>query len=167
LTEVGAQKSTDAALAESTGDDGSLDILIVEDNLYDIDLMTHALRDHVSNRIKVVYDGENALDFLFAEGEYARRDPRQQPRLILLDLNLPQMGGLQVLQRIRADPRTKDIPVAILTHSKEDDHIIEGYRLGANSFLVKRHDFDEFMKAAQTLGIYWLVMNRPAVKPDG
>lgn len=165
LTEVGAQRSADGARASADTDDSSLDILIVEDNLYDVDLMTHALKEHVSgNRIKVVYDGENALDFLFAEGEYARRDAGQKPKLILLDLNLPQMGGLEVLQRIRADPRTKDIPVAILTHSKEDDNIIEGYRLGANSFLVKRHDFDEFMKAAQTLGIYWLLMNKPAVK---
>jgi len=141
-------------------DDNGPAILIVEDNMYDVDLMTHALKDHVpTDRIKVVYDGEQALDFLFGQGDYTRRDLRQKPKLILLDLHLPKMGGFEVLQRIRAEPKTKDIPVAILTHSKDDENIVEGYRLGANSFLVKRHDFDEFMKAAEALGVYWLVMN--------
>jgi len=87
--------------------------------------------------------------------------PRQQPRLILLDLQLPKVEGLEVLRRIRADPLTEDIPVVIFTQAKDDHNIIRGYKLGANSFVVKRHDFDEFMKAIQALGIYWLVMNRP------
>lgn len=141
-----------------------IDVLLVEDNYYDVDLTTHALRDAIlPERIKAVHDGAEALDFIFCTGDYANRDPRQQPKLILLDLHLPKVDGFEVLRRIRADPLTEDIPVVIFTQSKEDRHIIEGYKRGANSFLVKRHDFDEFMKAIQALGIYWLVMNRPPV----
>ena len=158
LTEVGAQRSP-----ESNGIHGArdpVDILMVEDNPYDVDLMTHALKEHVPvSQIKVVNDGEQALDFLFSTGDYATRDVTKKPRLILLDLHLPGIGGLEVLRQIRADSRTHDVPVAILTHWKEDENVIQGYRLGANSFLVKRHDFNEFMKAAQALGVYWLVLN--------
>lgn len=160
-TEVGAQRATHDGAAADAG----IDVLIVEDNLSDVDLTRHALKDQlVSDRIKAIHDGAEALDFIFCRGEYALRDPLQQPRLILLDLHLPKVGGLEILRRIRANPNTEDIPVVILTHSKEDSNIVEGYKLGANSFLVKRHDFDEFMKAVQALGIYWLVMNRPPVK---
>lgn len=162
LTEVGAQRWSDYGSATA---DRGVDILIVEDNIYDVDLTTHALKDHLeSDRIKAVHDGAEALDFIFCKGDYSKRDPRQQPKLILLDLHLPKVGGLEVLGRIRGDPNTKDIPVVILTHSKEDSNIVKGYQLGANSFLVKRHDFDEFMKAVEALGIYWLVMNKPPVK---
>ena len=165
LTEVGAQRSPDSSITGSADGKSGPDILIVDDNLHDVELMTHALKDHVSiDRIKVVYDGEEAVQFLFGEGDYAKRDISQKPRLILLDLHLPGMSGLDVLRHIRADPRTIDIPVAILTHSKEDENVIQGYKLGANSFLVKRHDFNEFMKAAQALGIYWLVMNTTPLK---
>ena len=160
-TEVGAQRS----IHEGTAADAAIDVLIVEDNLNDVDLTRHALKDHLlSDRIKAIYDGAEALDFILCRGDYAYRDPRQQPKLILLDLQLPKVGGLEVLRRIRADPNTEDIPVVILTHSQEDSNIVEGYKLGANSFLVKRHDFDEFMKAVEALGIYWLVMNRAPVK---
>lgn len=152
-------------MIEATESDRRVDVLIVEDNFYDADLTTHALKDAiVPDRIKAVHDGAAALDFIFCKGEYANRDPRQQPKLILLDLQLPKVGGLEVLRRIRADPITEGIPVVIFTHSKEDRNIIEGYKLGANSFVVKRHDFDEFMKAIQALGVYWLVMNKPPVK---
>jgi len=160
-TEVGAQRSSNVAAAT----EAAIDVLIVEDNLYDVDLTTHALKHHlVSDRIKAIHDGAEALDFIFCRGDYAARDPQQQPKLILLDLHLPKVGGLEILRQIRADPNTEDIPVVILTQSKEDSNIVEGYKLGANSFLVKRHDFDEFMKAVEALGVYWLVMNRPPVK---
>ena len=165
LTVVGAQRSTDDAVLDSPMAHPPIDVLLVEDNFYDVDLTTHALKDAIPpERIKAVHDGSEALDFIFCTGEYANRDPRQQPKLILLDLQLPKVDGLEVLRRIRADPLTEDIPVVIFTHSKEDRHIIEGYKLGANSFLAKRHDFDEFMKAIQALGIYWLVMNRPPLQ---
>jgi CheY-like chemotaxis protein len=165
LTVVGVQRSTDANVLESPTSHLPIDVLVVEDNFYDVDLTTHALKDAIlPERIKAVHDGAEALDFIFCTGDYANRDPRQQPKLILLDLQLPKVNGLEVLRRIRADPLTEDIPVVIFTHSKEDCHIVEGYKLGANSFLAKRHDFDEFMKAIQALGIYWLVMNRPPLK---
>jgi two-component system, response regulator len=164
LTAVGAQRSTDENVLASATSHNPIDVLLVEDNYYDVDLTTHALRDAIlPERIKAVHDGAEALDFIFCTGDYANRDPRQQPKLILLDLHLPKVDGFEVLRRIRADPLTEDIPVVIFTQSKEDRHIIEGYKRGANSFLVKRHDFDEFMKAIQALGIYWLVMNRPPV----
>jgi two-component system response regulator len=163
-TEVGAQRPTNDGAAAEAG----IDVLIVEDNLHDADLTTHALKNHlVSDRIKAIHDGAEALDFIFCRGDYALRDPRQQPKLILLDLHLPKIGGLEILRQIRADPRTEEIPVVILTQSKEDSNVVEGYKLGANSFLVKRHDFDEFMKAVEALGIYWLVMNRPPVHRVG
>ena len=163
-TEVGAQRlSNDGGAAE-----GGIDVLIVEDNLYDADLTTHALKQHLlSDRIKAIHDGAEALDFILCRGAYARRDPHQQPKLILLDLHLPKVGGLEILRQIRADPRTQDVPVVILTQSKEDSNIVQGYKLGANSFLVKRHDFDEFMKAVEALGIYWLVMNRAPANVTG
>ena len=162
-TEVGAQRSTPESAA-----DAAIEVLIVEDNLYDADLTTHALKQHLlSDRIKAIHDGAEALDFILCRGDYARRDSRQQPKLILLDLHLPKVGGLEILRQMRADPRTQDVPVVILTQSKEDSNIVQGYKLGANSFLVKRHDFDEFMKAVEALGIYWLVMNRTPVKVTG
>jgi two-component system, response regulator len=168
LTAVGAQRSTDEKVLASATSHNPIDVLLVEDNYYDVDLTTHALKDAIlPERIKAVHDGAEALDFIFCTGDYANRDPRQQPKLILLDLQLPKVDGLEVLRRIRADPLTEDIPVVIFTQSKEDRNIIEGYKLGANSFLVKRHDFDEFMKAIQALGIYWLVMNRPPVHVAG
>ena len=168
LTAVGAQRSTDENVLGSATSHNPIDVLLVEDNFYDVDLTTHALKDAIPpERIKAVHDGAEALDFIFCTGDYANRDPRQQPKLILLDLQLPKVDGLEVLRRIRADPLTDDIPVVIFTHSKEDRNIVQGYKLGANSFLVKRHDFDEFMKGIQALGIYWLVMNRPPLVGNG
>jgi two-component system, response regulator len=164
LTAVGAQRSSDENVLASATSHNPIDVLLVEDNYYDVDMTTHALKDAIlPERIKAVHDGAEALDFIFCTGDYANRDPRQRPKLILLDLQLPKVDGFEVLRRIRADPLTEDIPVVIFTQSKEDRHIVEGYKRGANSFLVKRHDFDEFMKAIQALGIYWLVMNRPPV----
>jgi CheY-like chemotaxis protein len=150
--------------ASSSASPNGIDILIVEDNPYDAELTTHALKEqYLADRIKAVRDGAEALDFLFCQGDYARRDPTQRPKLILLDLNLPKVGGLEVLRRVRADPNTHEIPVVILTHSDQDINIIEGYRLGANSFLVKRDDFEEFVKGVLTMGAYWLAMNRPPI----
>jgi CheY-like chemotaxis protein len=167
LTEVGAQRSSDDAVLGSATSRTPIDVLIVEDNAFDADLTTHALTESIlPERIKTVHDGAEALDFIFCKGDYVNRDPRQQPKLILLDLQLPKVEGLEVLRRIRADPLTEDIPVVIFTTSKEDANIIKGYKLGANSFLVKRHDFDEFMKGIQALGIYWLVMNKAAVNRE-
>ncbi|HXN02316.1 MAG TPA: response regulator [Candidatus Dormibacteraeota bacterium] len=164
LTAVGAQRMTDNDVLGSAASGSPIDVLLIEDNLYDVDMTTHALKDSIlPDRIKAIHDGAEALDFIFCTGDYADRNPRQQPKLILLDLQLPKVEGLEVLRRIRADPLTEEIPVVIFTHSTEDRNVIEGYKLGDNSFLVKRHDFDEFMKAIQALGIYWLVMNRPPV----
>ena len=159
---------TDDNVLGSAASSSPIDVLLVEDNFYDVDLTTHALKDSIlPDRIKAVHDGAEALDFIFCTGDYAGRNPRQQPKLILLDLQLPKVEGLEVLRRIRADPLTEDIPVVIFTTSKEDANIIKGYKLGANSFLAKRHDFDEFVKGIQALGIYWLVMNRPPVNVAG
>ena len=168
LTQVGAQKSTDEAVLGSAMSKIPIDVLIVEDNVFDADMTTHALKESIlPERIKIVNDGAEALDFIFCKGDYVNRDPRQQPKLVLLDLQLPKVEGLEVLRRIRADPLTEDIPVVIFTTSKEDANIIKGYKLGANSFLAKRHDFDEFVKGIQALGIYWLVMNRPPMNVAG
>ena len=162
VIDVGARRWTDAVGAGSSSAEGTVEVLIVEDNLYDMELTSHALREHLlPNSIKEAHDGSEALDFLLCRGDFASRNPRQQPRLILLDLHLPRISGLEVLRQIRANPLTEDIPVVILTQSKEDSNIVEGYKLGANSFLVKRTDFDEFMKAINTLGDYWLAMNKP------
>ena len=168
VIDIGARRWSDAGGSATAPSDGGIDVLVVEDNIYDLELTTHALREHlVPDRIKEAHDGNEALDFLFCRGAYSKRDPLQQPRLILLDIHLPRLNGLEVLREIRANPLTEDIPVVILTQSKEDGNIIEGYKLGANSFLVKRNDFDEFMKAVNTLGDYWLAMNRPPVKRAG
>jgi two-component system, response regulator len=156
--------SDDETATASHVDANPVDILIVEDNVNDAELTTHALKNlEITNRIKAVGDGAEALDFIFCQGDYRNRDPRQHPKLILLDLKLPKVEGLEVLRRIRADPKTRDIPVVILTHSKEDSNIIEGYKFGANSFLVKRNDFEEFVKGVEALGTYWVAMNRPPI----
>lgn len=165
-TEVEARTpiADDEASAGSAAAANLVDILIVEDNVNDVELTTHALKSlEITNRIKAVGDGAEALDFIFCQGDYRNRDPRQHPKLILLDLKLPKVEGLEVLRRVRVDPKTRDIPVVILTHSKEDSNVVEGYKLGANSFLVKRNDFEEFVKGVVALGTYWVAMNRPPI----
>ena len=155
----------DDVQARSSAPKNGIDILIVEDNPYDVELTTHALTEnHLTDRIKTVPDGAAALDFIFCKGDYAGRDPAQRPKLILLDLNMPKIGGLEVLRQIRAEPETHDIPVVIMTHSDQDSNIIEGYRLGANSFLVKHSDFEQFVKGVLTLGAYWIAMNKPPIR---
>ena len=142
-------------------------ILLVEDNATDEDLPLRALRkSNVANKTVVVRDGAEALDFLFARGAYADRDVADLPQVVLLDLNLPKLGGLEVLRTIRADERTKLLPVVILTSSKEDKDLVSGYASGANSYIVKPVDFIQFAEAVRQLGMYWLVLNqRPPTAP--
>lgn len=137
-------------------------ILLVEDNPDDQHLITRALtKNHVGNEIVVVGDGEQALDYLFARGDWAGRDAGAMPQVVLLDLRLPKVDGLQVLQRLRADERTRLLPVVVLTSSDEERDIIESYRFGANSYIRKPVDFAEFMEAVRNLGLYWMLLNTP------
>jgi len=136
-------------------------ILLVEDNKSDEELTLRALnKSNISNTVVVARDGAAALDFLFARGAYAGRDIKEQPQVILLDLNLPKIGGLEVLRMIRGDERTKLLPVVIMTSSKEDRDLVAGYEFGANSYVVKPVDFTQFAEAVRQLGLYWLVLNQ-------
>jgi two-component system response regulator len=136
------------------------EILLVEDNQNDIDLTIRSFQMHnLSNAIRVVRDGAEALDYLFCTGPYVDRDPRP-PRVVLLDLNLPKVGGLEVLRRIKDDPRTRMIPVVALTASQDDRDILECYNLGVNSYIVKPVDFSQFIEAARALGFYWLLLDQ-------
>jgi CheY-like chemotaxis protein len=139
-----------------------IEILIVEDSQQDLDLALRALRKaKLTNRIQVVRDGEEALQFIFCEGPYAERKMENGPKVILLDLKLPKVDGLEVLQRIKGDPRTKLIPVVVLTSSKEQNDVVESYNLGVNSYIVKPVNFEQFSEAVQKLGMYWLLLNHP------
>jgi len=136
-------------------------ILLVEDNPDDEVLTLRAFERHgLANEIVVVRDGAEALDYLFATGPYAQRES-SLPTLILLDLKLPKIDGLQVLKKLREDPRTRPLPVVILTSSREEQDLVESYRLGANSYVRKPVDFDHFVEAARQLGLYWLMLNEP------
>lgn len=135
-------------------------IMLVEDNPDDEILTVHALKmSGVCNNIVVAHDGVEALEYLFGEGAHAGRDISDQPAVVLLDLNMPRMGGLEVLNRLRADPRTRRQPVVILTTSREEQDLIVSYDLGANSFVRKPVDFEQFTEAARSIGMYWLLMN--------
>ncbi len=137
-------------------------VLLVEDNPDDELLTLDALAaNRVSNQVIVARNGVEALDYLFGEGAYAGRDVMDWPAVVLLDLKLPKIGGLEVLRRIRADERTRLLPVVILTSSNEEEDRIKGYTLGANSYVRKPVDFDQFIKAAGQLGLYWLLLNEP------
>ena len=139
----------------------SVEILLVEDDPNDVELTMHAFDKYrLSNHVDVVRDGQEALDYLFRSGAYANRPP-VNPRLVLLDVKLPKLNGLEVLARIRDDPRTKGVPVVMLTSSREDRDINQGYALGINSYIVKPVDFAQFAEAVRTLGMYWLVLNTP------
>ncbi len=143
-------------------------ILLVEDNPDDAKLTLLAFQRHnLGNEIVVVTDGAEALHYLFGTGRFTGRDVNQRPAVVLLDLNLPKIDGLEVLRRIRAEPRTATQPVVILTSSREDQDMLIGYRLGANSYVRKPVDFDQFIEAARQLGLYWLVLNEAPPKPDG
>jgi CheY-like chemotaxis protein len=139
-----------------------VEILIVEDNPQDLELAQRALRKaKLTNHIHVARDGQEALEFLFCEGPYAERKIEHGPKVILLDLKLPKVDGLEVLKRIKSDPRTNTIPVVILTSSKEQSDVIESYHLGVNSYIVKPVNFEQFSEAVQKLGMYWLLLNHP------
>jgi CheY-like chemotaxis protein len=144
-----------------------VDILLVEDNKDDVELTLHALRkENLANNIQVVTDGEQALDFLFCRGAFQDRSVERSPKLVLLDLKLPKVDGLEVLHQLKADPRTKTLPVVILTSSKEERDLVSGYNLGANSFIQKPVDFDQFRETVKRVGMYWLLVNQPpVVKP--
>ncbi len=138
-------------------------ILLVEDDPNDEALTLRAFaKQNIKNQIVVVRDGAEALDWLFVRGAHANRDPGLIPQVILLDLNLPKVNGLEVLRAVRADPRTKRLPIVLLTSSKEDRDVIAGYDLGANSYVRKPVDFAEFAEAIRQLGLYWMVLNEPA-----
>ena len=135
-------------------------ILLVEDNIDDELLTLRAMRkNNIANEIVVVRDGAEALDYIFKKGQHKGRDPEEHPQVILLDLNLPKLGGLDVLKRIRSDKTTALYPVVILTSSKEERDLVESYRLGANSYIRKPVDFNQFSEAIRQLGLYWLVLN--------
>ncbi len=140
-------------------------ILLVEDNPDDVELTLRALKqNNISNEMKVVGDGAEALDYLFASGQYADRDVSDLPAVVLLDLKLPKVDGMEVLRRIRANDPTKLLPVVILTSSKEEQDMINSYKLGANSYVRKPVKFDDFVGAVRQLGLYWLLLNEPPPK---
>lgn len=142
--------------------ENNIEILLVEDNMSDAELTIRALKKkNLANNLIHLKNGPEALDFIFGQGVYAGRDLNNNPKVILLDLKMPKLNGMEVLARIRADERTKKIPVVVLTSSKEDPDVNECYRLGVNSYIVKPVDFDNFSKAVSELGFYWLLLNQP------
>jgi len=143
-------------------EDNKVEVLMVEDSEEDLQLALRSFRKaNFLNHVYVVRDGAEALDFIFCQGPYARRRMEDTPRVILLDLKLPKIAGLEVLQRIKSDPRTRMIPVVVLTSSKEHRDVLASYEMGANSYIVKPVAFDGFAKAMQDLGMYWLLLNNP------
>jgi len=139
----------------------AVEILLVEDNPNDVELTLRALKRHnLANNVHVAKDGEEALDFIFAAGNYKDWDINNRPKLIVMDLKLPKVDGLEVIRKIKADERTKMIPVVVLTSSHEERDLIESYKLGVNSYLVKPVDFDQFIKTVSDLGLYWLLLNK-------
>ena len=144
--------------------ENSVEILLVEDNPNDVELTLLAFEEsRLVNSIKVVRDGAEALDFIYCTGTYTGRTPPDPPRVILLDLKLPKVNGLEVLRRIKEDPQTRSIPVVMLTTSSQEPDILESYRLGVNSYIVKPVDFAQFSEAVRELGFYWLLLNQPPI----
>jgi len=140
----------------------SADILLIEDNPNDIKLALHAFKIHnLANRIQVLRDGAEALEYLFCQGRYASRRITDPPRLILLDLKLPLVDGLEVLRQVKGDARTQMIPLVIMTSSQEERDIVNSYQLGINSYIVKPVDFEQFTEVVRQLGFYWLLINKP------
>jgi two-component system, response regulator len=138
-----------------------MDILLIEDNAQDIEITLRAFqKHHITGKIHVVRDGEEALECLFSTGRYTDRSPCQNTRLILLDLKLPKVDGLEILQKIKADPRTKHIPVVVLTSSREEADLEKSYGYGVNSYVVKPVDFPQFSDAVRQVGLYWLMLNQ-------
>jgi two-component system response regulator len=141
-----------------------VEILLVEDDPRDVEMTLRALKKrNLANHVHVATDGAEALDFLFAKGAYATRDPKHTPKVILLDLNLPKISGKEVLKKIKSEESTRTIPVVVLTSSQEEKDMVESYQLGVNSYIVKPVDFDKFVEAIGELGFYWLLVNKPLV----
>jgi two-component system response regulator len=139
-----------------------VEILLVDDNASDVELTVRALRRHkLANSIHIAEDGQQALDFVFCRGEYSGRSFATPPKVIFLDLKMPKVDGIDVLRAIRGDARTKSIPVVILTSSKEQRDVVEGYKLGVNAYIQKPVDFDEFRRVIEQVGMFWLVVNQP------
>ena len=144
--------------------DKEVEIILVEDNQFEAELAIKALEKHkLANKLRHLDDGEEALDFIFSRGKYHDRKDLPQPKLILLDLKLPKVDGLQILKQIKSNEATKSIPVVILTSSQEERDILESYQLGANSYLVKPVNFESFTKSVADIGMYWLLLNQPPV----
>jgi two-component system response regulator len=140
-----------------------IEILLVEDSVSDAELTIRALKKHnMANKLVHLENGAEALDYLFANGAYSEREVKNIPKLILLDINMPKVGGIEVLKQIKGDERTRKIPVIMLTSSKEDPDIDKCYDLGANSYVVKPVGFESFMKAVSELGMYWMLLNQPS-----
>jgi DNA-binding response OmpR family regulator len=138
-----------------------IEILIVEDNPNDAEMTLRALKkNNLSNQVLVLSDGEEAIDFIFAKGKFSNREMHARPKMILLDLKLPKVDGLEVLKEIKGNEKTKIIPVIVLTSSKEESDMIKSYQLGVNSYIVKPVDFDKFVEAVRELGLYWLLLNQ-------
>ena len=138
----------------------TLEILYIEDNPSDIELTLRALKKHhVANSVQIIKDGEEALEYIYCTGRYAERDIKEKPKVILLDLKLPKIGGLEILKRLKSDDNTKAVPVVVLTSSREEKDMIESYNYGVNSFVVKPINFNSFSEAVSSLGLYWLLIN--------
>jgi two-component system, response regulator len=142
--------------------DGGFEILLVEDNPHDAEMAIRAFqKSHVVNQIHHVEDGAKALSYLFATGEYENRKGMPGPRLVLLDLKLPKLDGLQVLRQLKESPQTRMTPVVVMTSSREEQDLVNSYRLGVNSYIVKPVDFEKFLEAVEHLGLYWMLLNEP------
>ncbi len=142
-------------------DPNIIEVILIEDNPHDAELALRALKKHsLANRLQLLQDGAEALDFIFGAGAYAGREINHHPKLILLDLKLPKVDGLEVLRRLKADERTRTIPVVVMTSSQEEKDIVESYKLGVNSYIVKPVDFDKFVNSVADLGLYWLLLNK-------
>jgi len=138
-----------------------IEILLVEDNPEDAEMTMRALhRNNLVNRLHWVKDGEEALEYLYRSGRYAGRDPARPPKLVLLDIKMPKVDGIEVLRRLKADPATRSVPVVIMTSSNEDRDVVESYRLGVNSYVVKPLQFDAFLETVAKIGLYWVLTNR-------
>jgi two-component system response regulator len=144
--------------------ENGVEILLVEDNPNDVKLALHAFEEQkIANHVHVIRDGAEALEFIFATGAYSHRNIQNGPKVVLLDLKLPFVNGIEVLRRVKTDPRTRMIPVVVMTSSREERDIVESYQLGVNSYIVKPVDFDQFAEAVRQLGYYWLLLNQPPV----
>jgi CheY-like chemotaxis protein len=138
-----------------------VEILLVEDNPADVELTLRALKkNNIANKVQIAEDGEVALDFLFGRGQFSSRNTDNKPKVVLLDLKLPKVDGLEVLRNLKSNPKTQTIPVVVLTTSKQESDIIESYRLGVNSYIVKPVDFEKFVESVRDLGLYWLLINQ-------